>query len=266
MKRLDIQIIDYISGEMNDLDRIAFEQLMESDPSIKSQVQEMQSTQSDLASWDDKMIDVPDFEVPQLEVPSNKIKTLPPRRISPWLKYAASAAAIISLLWVSGLQINTSSNGITLSIGVPTSPADNIDERIDQAVSNALEKYSKNQTAQLAQISNQIGSEIESVKTSINTASGNWKSENSTIQNMMNSLSEKQFARLKNIVNENQLAQHDKMDAYFADLMEYIDDKRIDDLQEIQGAFTEIVATIEEQQQRTDEIFQGLVQPVAVDY
>ena len=65
MKRLDIQIIDYVSGEMDDLDRIAFEQLLESDPSIKSRVEEMQSTQSALGSWNDEVIDIPHFELPK---------------------------------------------------------------------------------------------------------------------------------------------------------------------------------------------------------
>ena len=266
MKRLDIQIIDYISGEMGDLDRISFEQLMESDPSIKAQVEEMQTTQSTLGSWNDELINVPHFELPLLEDTQKETKIVQMRTISPWIKYAASAAAVVGLLWISGLQMNTSDNAMTLSFGTPSLPTDNMDERIDLAVSKALEKYSANQSAQLAQFSNQLGSEIGAIKTSVNAVSTNWKNEKSAVQVMMDNLSTQQFAKLETIINQYQLNQGAKLDASFADLMEYIDDKRLDDLNQIQGAFTEIVAAIDEQQERTDEIFQGLVQPVATNY
>ena len=265
MKRLDIQIIDYISGEMEDLDRIAFEQLMESDSSIKAQVEEMQSTQSTLGTWTDETIDIPQFQIADSNGIAKETKVVQLRRISPWMKYAASAAVVIGVLWMSGLQINTSGNAMTLSFGNPEMNT-KIDEKIEMAVNNALEKYSAQQSNQLAKFRNDIGSDINEMQASVQQVSNSWKNEKSAVQVMMKNLSSQQYVKFEEIINEYQTNQGARMDQSFADLMEYIDDKRIDDLFQIQGAFTEIVAAIDEQQERTDEIFQGLVQPVATNY
>jgi len=267
MKHLDNQIIDYVSGEMSDIDRIAFEQLMDSDPAIKIQVEEMQTTQSVLGNWSDDAIAIPDFKIPNIDAPESEPKVIQMHHRAPWIKYAASAAAVIALLWLSGLQINSSGNSLTLSFGTPEFHT-NIDDRIDLAVNNALEKYNLQQQAQLTQFSSQIGNELNALKVSVNNTSGSGINQKENVKAIMDKLSKAQFAQLESILENYQIDQELKMNASFADLMEYIDDKRIDDLSQIQGAFSQLVAAMDAQQERTDELFQGLVQPisVSVDY
>lgn len=261
MKHLDNQIIDYISGEMDHIDRIAFEQLMDSDPAIKVQVEEMQSAQSVLGNWDDASIEIPGFEIPEIHNNASPTKVVQLRTFSPWMKYAASAAAVIGLLWMSGLQVNTAGNSMTLSFGAPQQQL-GVDEKIDLAVTRALEKYTANQSIHLTQLSNQIGTEIAEVKSSVMNVSNNWDNQKAAVQNMMNNISDKQYDKLQAAFLKNKYDQTLQIDETLADLIEYIDDKRLDDLNQIQGAFTQLVTAMDAQQQRTDELFQGLIQPV----
>lgn len=106
MTNQEEKLIDYLYGEMNATERCAFEQELQQNPSLQTELAALQASR-------DFLVDLPEVKPPALIVEYQP-------KISIWRKWiipVGIAASLLLLLQLFDFQVNKTPNGIAFSFG-----------------------------------------------------------------------------------------------------------------------------------------------------
>ena len=125
MKQIDpseINIINYLSGEMSADELNQFEIQLEGNQLLKAQVEEMRIVQKQIGLWQDSDIEIPPLEAlheGNIELPRESGTGIRRIHLPNWARYAAVFLGFVMLLQISGFKVNHNGNTLMLSFGEP---------------------------------------------------------------------------------------------------------------------------------------------------
>lgn len=262
----DINIINYLSGEMSTEELKQFEKQLNENELLKSQVEEMKMVQGQLRNWNNDAIAVPDIE-------ESLHAHIPPKQqirkggqsgskqirfsIPNWAKYAAAFLGFVVLLQITGLKINQEGNALMLSFGEPDI------ERIDASdvnliVAKALENYDQKQNSELANFRHQVNVDMGQLNSTVLGISKANETNMSQLKSFLDRNLDQQYASMQSILEENESNQRQEMEDSFTGLVEYLDNNRIKDQLNIQNAFSDIATAINNQQYQTNALLTSI--------
>ncbi|MDF1694331.1 MAG: hypothetical protein P1U56_00775 [Saprospiraceae bacterium] len=267
MKSIDpseMNIIDYLSGEMTAEESKRFEQQLDDNPLLKQQVEDMRLVKGQLKVWGDKEIPLPEFE-PNVEdsaIGESKANfgihsTGNQKRIPfpSWLKYAASFVGFILFLQFSGLKLTQQNNTLMLSFGEPV--IENLNKQtVDDIVNKAIENYASKQNSQLAAFKNQMNSDLMKINTAVTQIGNQNESNIATLENVFNQSLDQQYTMIKSIEDN----QRQELEHSFTGMMEFVENNRLQDQYKIQNAFSDIATAINNQQYQTNALLTSITE------
>jgi len=273
MKHIDpseINIINYLSGEMNNEEMKQFELQLEENQLLKTQVEEMREVQNNIGIWRDGDIDIPTFEPTKAKSHAfHKSHNLGfgKIRFTNWMKYAAAFIGFVLMFQILGLEVNRNGNTLMLSFGEPNSEymdASDVDVLVDRAIS----KYASDQNAKMAVFENQLNSELATLSSAVNDMNSKNEFNRSQLESLFNHNMDGQYVRLESMIRGIEDNQRQELEDSFTGFMEYIENKRIKDQYKIQNAFSEIATAINDQQFQTNALLTSMTEeePVLKSY
>ncbi|MEM9545365.1 MAG: hypothetical protein AAGA77_05305 [Bacteroidota bacterium] len=269
MKQIDpseINIIDYISGEMNEEEMKQFELQLENNPLLKARIEDMRAVQQQLGVWKNEDINIPAFEPSAfVETVEQPLPHANSRRLKlpNWLKYAAAIVGFTVLLQLIGLEINKNGNTLMLSFGEPNTETISSGQ-IDAIVARAIDKYAEDQNRQFVAFKDQVNSDLSGLSASIDEVSSNNKVNLAEMENMFNKNMDGQYVRLESMFKAIEDNQRQELEDSFTGLVEYIENKRRNDQYKIQNAFSEIATAIDDHQFRTNALLTSMTDEAPV--
>ena len=264
MKQIDpseINIINYLTGEMTTEELIQFELLLDENQILREQVEDMKLVRSQLGTWENENIQIPTFDLST----STSTEAFKPNKnnfgksikLPNWMKYAAAFVGFVLLFQILGFKVNHDGNTLLLSFGEPTSQ--NIDANsVDEIISNAIEKYAKAQNNQFVDFKNQMNSDLASINKSVDNILIENKSTISQLTGVFNQNMDKQYLSLEYMIKGIEDNQRQELEDSFTGIVEYLDNKRVNDQYKIQNAFSEIATAINNQQYQTNELLTSI--------
>jgi len=262
MKQIDpseINIINYLTGEMTTEELIQFELLLDENQILREQVEDMKLVRSQLSTWGNENIHLPalDLSTSVGTLKSNKNNFGKSIKLPNWMKYAAAFVGFVLLFQILGFKVNHDGNTLLLSFGEPTSQ--NIDANsVDEIISNAIEKYAKAQNNQFVDFKNQMNSDLASINKSVDNILIENKSTISQLTGVFNQNMDKQYLSLEYMIKGIEDNQRQELEDSFTGIVEYLDNKRVNDQYKIQNAFSEIATAINNQQYQTNELLTSI--------
>lgn len=263
MKNIDpseINIINYLSGEMSAEELKQFELQLGENPLLKTQVEEMKEVQDSLGIWRNEDIQVPIIETgwqdnilpPESKTLDNvKRGKIVKYSIPNWAKYAASFLGFVLLLQITGLKINQNGNALMLSFGEPDIESLNGGD-VDAIVAKALETYAASQDNQLAEFKHQVNTDLGELNNAFQNFAVSNESNISQLKHSFNNNIDKQYAGLKSMIKETEDNQRQELEDSFTGYVQYVENKRDSDQLKIQNAFNEIATAMNNQQYQTN--------------
>ena len=263
MKNIDpseINIINYLSGEMSAEELKQFELQLGENPLLKTQVEEMKEVQDSLGIWRNEDIQVPIIETgwqdnilpPESKTLDNvKRGKIVKYSIPNWAKYAASFLGFVLLLQITGLKIIQNGNALMLSFGEPDIESLNGGD-VDAIVAKALETYAASQDNQLAEFKHQVNTDLGELNNAFQNFAVSNESNISQLKHSFNNNIDKQYAGLKSMIKETEDNQRQELEDSFTGYVQYVENKRDSDQLKIQNAFNEIATAMNNQQYQTN--------------
>jgi len=256
----EINIINYLSGEMNTEELKQFELQLEENQLLKAQVDEMRMAQEQLGVWNDDNIQIPAFEPLNTESRSEvQVNNSIHKKFSlpNWLKYAAAFIGFALLMQIMGFKVNHSGNTLMLSFGEPAGKSLNAQD-VDDIVAKAISSYAKDQNQQLATIKNQLDSDLANITAAVDNISVKHDANLSQLENMVGRNMDGQYVRLESMIRGIEDNQRQELEDSVTGFMEYMESKRIKDQYKIQNAFSEIATAINNQHNQTNALLTSL--------
>lgn len=256
----DINIINYLTGEMTNEELSQFNRQLDENQLLREQVEEIRMTQGQLAAWKNDEIDVPDFE-PQATVNSritSDSKSFAKKIHLPnWVKYAAVFLGFAALLQITGFKVNHDGNTLLLSFGEPQSERIDIND-VDEIVAKAIDKYAAAQNDQLVEFKNQMNADLSSVAHAVNSINTKNELNKAQLERMFSENMNNQYVSLESMIKGIEDNQRQDLEDSFTGLVEYIENKRVKDQYKIQNAFSEIATAINNQQNQTNALLTSI--------
>ncbi len=258
----EINIINYLSGEMSKEDLKQFELQLQENQLLRTQIEEMRLTQEQIGVWGDDNIQIPAFEPLNTANTANAVldenKTGNRRFLLPnWLKYAAAFIGFALLMQIMGFKVNHNGNTLMLSFGEPTSNGLNAQD-VDDIVATAISTYAKDQNNQLAILKNQLNTDLANITAAVDNISVKHDANLSQLENMVGRNMDGQYVRLESMIRGIEDNQRQELEDSVTGFMEYMESKRIKDQYKIQNAFSEIATAINNQHNQTNALLTSL--------
>lgn len=256
----DINIINYLTGEMNQDEMKQFELQLEENLLLRKQVDEIKNVQGHLGIWNDEHIEVPAFE--SIKSSQNTHSDNAARRskkfyLPNWLKYAAIFLGFVCLLQLIGLRVNHNGNTLLLSFGEPN--AEHLDAGdVDAIVAKAITKYAEEQNNNLGSFKKEINDDLAKLTTSVNSISHNGEINMKQMESLFSRNMDQQFVSLESMIKSIEDNQRQELEDSFTGLVNYIEKKRVNDQSKIQNAFSEIATAINNQQYQTNALLTSI--------
>ena len=253
-EKIEMDIIKFLTGEMEGDEKKRFIQQLESDDSLRMQVEELSQVQSQLGVWENGDITVPEFRPRDNKMNDGVQKEPKPTRklyLPQWMKYAASFIGLMVLLQISGLKIHQQGNTLMMSFGEPNVDMMSADD-VDQLIVRALDKYSEKQNYQFANFKSEMNSDLSQIAASIDAISSGSNMSLADMERMFDKNLDAQYVSLESMIRGIEDNQRQELEDSFTGFMEYIDNRRIKDQSKIQNAFNDIATAINNHQYETN--------------
>ena len=268
MKNIDpseINIINYLTGEMSAEEIIQFEKQLNKNELMQSQIEEMKKIQSQMGVWDNQDIEVPDYN--DLMSPSTikgdgigqplNMKGRSRFSIPLWARYAAVFLGFVLFLQIIGLEVSQKGNALMVSFGEPE--LEHLDESdVDRIVAKALDNYTQNQSRDFVNFKNQVNSNLGQLSNSVNQIAASNKMDIHQLKNFLDRNLEDQYANIQLTIKDNDNTQRQEMEDSFTSLVEYLDNNRVKDQLKIQNAFSDIATAINNQNYQTNALLTSI--------
>jgi len=263
MKHIDpseINIINYLSGEMSTEELNQFEIQLEGNQLLKAQVDELKIAQKQMGLWKDEDIEIPSFE--SLNTIPDKVNQEPVLRskrihLPSWVKYVAIFLGFVMFMQIAGFKVNHDGNTLLLSLGEPNTESLNAQD-VDAIVAKAIDKYASEQNSHLNALQNHMESELSEITFAVNNISQNNSASLTQLENLFSRNMDEQYVSLESMIRGIEDNQRQEIEDSFTGLVEYIENKRIKDQYKIQNAFSEIATAINNQQYQTDALLTSI--------
>ena len=268
MKHIDpteINIINYLTGEMSKEAMESFENQLENNLLLNERVEAMKIVQGQLGHWKDEDIEILEMgelgeigkigEIGGLEKEDESTKGW--TGLPSWMKYAAMIVGLGLLLQIFGLKVNHEGNALVLSFGEPE--MESLDEKdVDQIVASALDKYATQQHQQMNEFKDQMSSEVSKLSVSVEHLSEENKASLAKVAGNFNRNLDVRLGTLESMIQGVEDNQRQDLEDSFTGLLEFIDNRRLQDQYKIQNAFSEVATAINNQQYKTDALLTSI--------
>jgi len=253
-------IINYITGEMNEADARKFESRIHSETNLKAKVEEMQSTLDELRIWSDAEISIPPVEKWDIHSSAGKHGLVGSERklhLPGWMRYAAAFLGFAILWQISGLRLTHQSNTLMLSVGDPElGVLKNTD--VDALVEEAIADYALQQNQVLEQFKNDMSQNLSEITVKVDRIDMENQLTVTQLEDIFNRNLDKQYVNLESMIKGIEDMQRQELEDSFTGLVEYIENKRVKDQFKIQNAFNEIATAINNQQNQTSALLSSI--------
>ncbi|PHN04293.1 anti-sigma factor family protein [Flavilitoribacter nigricans] len=251
------QMMDYLYGEMTDQDRREYELWLDQNPSVRQEIEEMQTSRQWLA----------DVETVQ---PSPLLVELKPQTgISrAWLYRAGAAAAVLLALWMFNFQIRTDQGGVILSFGNPVLQQPQPVEETDAIPAAVWEKF-------LAEHQQKLEQQLLSMDSSWQNRMVAMQKENKhqwqlitnnqahQVAQVKKEFTEQELPRLAGLMQQLQIEQQEELQLLLVEFWNTWQETRQTDLEHIDFQMTNLYEDVERNQQASEARVVNYIQNVA---
>lgn len=263
MKHIDpseINIINYLTGEMNIEELKQFKLQLNENQLLREQVEEMKTVQAEMSIWKDEDIKIPSFETldsNKNNIGTNSFKKFKKFHLPNWMKYAAAFIGFVLLVQITGFKVNQNGNTLLLSFGEPSSQSLDAND-VDDIVAKAINKYASQQNNQLNSFKSQMDTDLSNISLAVNNIAQKTDTNLSQFESMVGRNMDKQYVSLESMIKGIEDNQRQELEDSFTSFVEFIDNKRSKDQFKIQNAFSEIATAINNQQYQTNALLTSI--------
>ena len=257
MINMETKIIDYLYGEMNEAERVAFEQEMEVNPELKKSVLELSDTRTVIS------------EVQDIE-PPNRIVYLNQRKLKPTYYWIAGiAASILFLLTLFNTQLEFQEDALIVRFGKSQEIGDEGLQLLDTSTVNALAKAIVNDYSEA--IENRLRNMDSTWQRNLHLKSNEHQhyldsqllainqSQQQKYARIINQIETEQLPAFANLFQQMQLEHQQELEHVVLGLWEEWRDTRNNDLESIGNAFSNIYTDVAKNKQETEALLVGLL-------
>lgn len=249
------RLIDYLYGEMDEVEKRQFEKILADDPNLQAELAALGRTRKRLAG-------LPDIQ------PEPLIVSLPSSAIN-WKKWGlriASVAAALLLLSVFNARLEWENGRLTFSMGkVKTeAPTVNPNEVLLAHLQARLLEKEQELDLKLERLDSSWQSRLlvrdQQLQQSWNQQLASYRTKRQAdMKRFVQQLREEEMPELAGLVQNLQMEQKEELRLLLSEFWEYWQETRQADLQSIESEFVNVYQNVELNQTETEEILRGLL-------
>jgi predicted transcriptional regulator len=248
------KLIDYLNGEMDELEKSAFEQELVQNPALQRELEELQDSRDFLA-------ELPDIEAPSKIIPLKS----KPLRWKKWLAPIGIAASLLLLFDLFNFQINTTNNGWAITFGEDaqttktpaTAPNNYVTiEDVQQLLESREQAHRQDLLMMDSLWQKRLLAQEKSVQTNINKQLATYQTrQQKDLATFANNLRQGEIPELVHLMQQLQSQQQEELKLILGDLWQNWQDTRVADLNKIRNEFTNVYKS----QKETDAILVNMI-------
>jgi len=266
---LKAKLIEYLYGEMENSERMEFEDLLSGDSELRRELEELQKMRDDLSVLEDKEVMEP-FSI-WGHKKSNWIKGKRQQRsilLNPITAIAASLIILMLVGYITNFSISINSDGFQMSFnntGRLESTAYLTEYDVKRILAQQLDQNNNKIQSDLQETEATINSKLAHLENTLNAAQkgNNQTITNDELNNFFVKVHEKNAQLLQDYLNQSSAQQQKYFKTMLTQFNDYIQEQRAEDLTMIQTDLMELQYTQKQQKMATDEVLAGLITTVS---
>ncbi len=251
-ERIDkAKLMAYLYGELEGEEKEQVAQYLQEHPEKREDLNQLAGVSQLLNKLEDQ------DPVGPLVIPSKSVW----RTLVPWMSAAAAVMLIFMTAYLTDFTMILSKGQMTLSFGPPTASfaEDTSQEKLMTQVKDLLEEQQVGYQRILANMKADLRLELVENQELSNTNSSSTVLNPTQLQALLDQHQFDQMQQINQLLEDNSAQQREEIQVFLAEYHQYLEERRLQDLQLIEAGFQAMQDNVNQQQSETEEILANII-------
>jgi len=241
-------LMAYLYGELEAEEKEKVEQYLAKHPEQREELEQLKGVRSVLQQWPDQEVMAP------MVLPAHHSTIV--RKWVPWLSVAAACLLLILVGYATNTQVKYNKGELLISFNGEHSDQPSNEglnkEEVNQLIQAALVEQNKVYEQQLARLKNTDAASLGSESSTNALAVASW-------DRTLKEIQVQNMATMNKMLDATSEQQQDYTQAMLTQFNDYLEERRVQDLQAIQSNFVQLQENVALKQSETDQLLSSLM-------